>query len=105
MVARKRNIISHLTRRFSSVLARKKKKGSAMFKARPKSLLSAIIEYAGPYTREEPSVKIITGRFLITRKPNDPAIVSTSHRSRCQVLMTAAVITVIRKTFETIFQR
>src|ERR1039458_259172 len=92
---------NHFKRRFDSVLARKKRKGSAIFTARPKALLSAIIEFSGPYTRNCPPVRIMDDSAWRTRSPNDPPIASSSHRRRTLELMIPTDTTVMRRIFET----
>src|ERR1035441_7382037 len=104
IVVTKRKELSPFNHRLVSVFARKKKKGSAIFKASPKSLLSAIIVLPGPYTRNAPPVRIIIGRLLRTKNPKDPAIARASHRKRFQLSIMPTVTAVIRKIFETILQ-
>src|ERR1017187_6933128 len=104
IVAKKKKELSLFNHRSLSVFARKKKKGRTIFKASPKSLLSAIIVLSGPYTRNAPPDRIIPGRLWRTRRPKDPAMARASHRRRFQLSIMPTVTAVIRRIFETILQ-
>ena len=101
IVIRKRKPHNTLTQRLFSVCARKKNNGKVIFSARPKSLLSAIIEFAGPYKRKAPPVRIIKGNDLSTNKPKHPATTSTSILSRAKEFTMAIVTPVISSTLDT----
>src|SRR5579872_5028056 len=105
MVATNTNPMAHRIRGNGSVLARKKKNGKVMFKARPRSLLSASIEPGGPYNRNEPPVNIMNGTALTTRNPKHADITKASQRNRYQLFTIPIVAKVIRRIFETTPQR
>src|SRR5580765_5851089 len=101
MVMRHNARYIHLTQGVDSLRERKKNIGSVILSARPKSLLSAIIEASGPYSRYAPPVAITHGNALATKNPKHPDITITSIRKRWNESTMATVITAISITLET----